>query len=265
MANKDVTDIILVGANGRMGKAIANLIANESGYRLTGAVERSDKLKDLGQTDYPVSDNLEEILNKASGVIVDFTQADAAVHSANIAAMRKRPIVIGTTGLSNAQKDELAALAQKCPILCSSNMSIGINVLLRFLPNLARALGPEYDIEIVEMHHNRKKDAPSGTAIMLGEALAESRGWELATCKEFCREGITGERPKTQIGIQAVRGGDVAGVHTVYFLGPGERIEVTHQAHSRENFAMGALTAAKWLQNRKPGKLYSVQDIFENA
>ncbi len=141
-------------------------------------------------------------------------------------------------------------------------MSIGVNVLLRILPQLTKTLGPDYDMEIVEIHHNRKKDAPSGTALMLGEALAEARDWDFEACKKTCREGMTGERPKMEIGIQAVRGGDVAGVHTVYFFGPGERIEVTHQAHGRENFAMGALTAAKWLKNQKAGKLYSMQDMF---
>ena len=124
-------------------------------------------------------------------------------------------------------------------------------------------LGPDYDLELVEMHHNRKKDAPSGTALRLAECLAEAREWKLKDVSCCCREGIVGERPKAQIGIQTVRGGDVVGVHTVYFISNGERIEVTHHAHSRTNFAQGALRAARWLQDRKPGKLYSMADILE--
>lgn len=262
MTKNDATKIILVGANGRMGRAIRNLIDNEPGYALSGAVENPDYLGDLRNLDCIVADNLEEVLKLAEGVIIDFTQANVAMHSASVAASFGRPIVIGTTGLNPAQKAHLADLGKKCPLLWSGNMSIGVNVLLRILPQLAKTLGPDYDMEIVEIHHNRKKDAPSGTALMLGEALAEARDWDFEACKKTCREGMTGERPKMEIGIQAVRGGDVAGVHTVYFFGPGERIEVTHQAHGRENFAMGALTAAKWLKNQKAGKLYSMQDMF---
>ena len=141
-------------------------------------------------------------------------------------------------------------------------MSIGVNVLLKVLPELTRALGEKYDIEMVELHHNRKKDSPSGTALRLGECLAEARGWDLDDVRCSARDGIIGERPKAQIGIQAIRGGDVVGVHTVYFMGPGERIEVTHQAHSRETFAQGALRAAAWLCGQQPGRLYGMQDIF---
>lgn len=141
-------------------------------------------------------------------------------------------------------------------------MSIGVNVLCKILPELTRALGDAYDIEMVELHHNRKKDSPSGTALTLGECLAEARGWQLNDVRCSARDGIIGERPKAQIGIQAIRGGDVVGVHTVYFMGPGERIEVTHQAHSRDTFAQGALRAAAWLAGQKPGKLYGMRDMF---
>ena len=141
-------------------------------------------------------------------------------------------------------------------------MSVGINVLRKILPELTRALGDKYDIEMVELHHNRKQDSPSGTALTLGECLAEARGWKLPDVRCSARDGIIGERPKAQIGIQAIRGGDVVGVHTIYFMGPGERIEVTHQAHSRETFAQGALRAAAWLKGRAAGRLYGMQDIF---
>jgi 4-hydroxy-tetrahydrodipicolinate reductase len=141
-------------------------------------------------------------------------------------------------------------------------MSIGVNVLLKLLPGLTRALGRDYDVEVLEIHHKLKKDSPSGTALRLGEVLAGAKNWRFEDVACYHREGITGARPEEQIGMQAVRGGDVTGVHTVYFLGPGERIEVTHQTHSRENFANGALRAVQWISTQKPGKLYSMQDFL---
>ena len=144
-------------------------------------------------------------------------------------------------------------------------MSVGIAVLRQLLPDLVRALGEDYDIELVELHHNRKKDSPSGTALTLGECLAEARGWKLADVRQSGRDGIIGPRPKQEIGIQAVRGGDVVGVHTVYFMGPGERIEVSHHAHSRENFARGALRAAAWLAGQKAGRLYGMPDMLRQG
>ena len=147
-------------------------------------------------------------------------------------------------------------------MLWAPNMSVGINVLLRVLPELVRLLGENYDMEMVELHHKMKKDAPSGTAIKLAQCLAEARKWDLDAVGRYCRQGIIGERPQEEIGVQTIRGGDVTGVHTVYFMGPGERVEVTHQAHSRENFAQGALRAAKWLADKQPGQLYSMADVL---
>jgi 4-hydroxy-tetrahydrodipicolinate reductase len=141
-------------------------------------------------------------------------------------------------------------------------MSVGVNVLLKILPQLVTLLGEQYDLEMVELHHNKKKDSPSGTALRLAECLAEARKWDLDTVANYHREGIIGERPHEEIGIQTIRGGDVVGVHTVYALGPGERIEVTHQAHSRETFAAGAIRAAKWLAQNRPGKLYTMSDML---
>ena len=142
-------------------------------------------------------------------------------------------------------------------------MSLGINVLLRVLPDLVRLLGDDYDLEIMEIHHNRKKDSPSGTALRLAECLAEAKDWDLEDTACYHREGIIGERPKKEIGLQTLRGGDVVGVHTVYCLGPGERIEINHQAHSRENFAQGALRAAARLREQNPGKLYSMVELLK--
>ena len=184
------------------------------------------------------------------------------MHSAAVAAECGVPLVIGTTGLSAGQKEDLGRLAERTPLFWAPNMSIGVTVLARLLPQLTKALGEDYDADIVEIHHCRKKDAPSGTALRLGEAVAQARDWELEDVRCSARDGIIGPRPKRQIGIQAVRGGDVVGVHTVYFMGPGECIEVTHRAESRENFAGGALRAARWLVQQKPGRLYTMDDMF---
>lgn len=257
------TSIVIVGANGRMGKTIRDLVVNDPAWTLAGLVDHKDALASLPSATCPVSDDLSSILSQVPGaVIIDFTNPEVSLASARLAAEHGHPVVIGTTGLSETQKDELHSLAQKTPLFWSSNMSIGVNVLVKILPLLTKALGEDYDIEMVELHHNRKKDSPSGTALTLGECLADARGWSLPDVRCSARDGIIGERPKAQIGIQAIRGGDVVGVHTVYFMGPGERIEVSHQAHSRDTFAQGALRAATWLAGQKAGKLYGMQDMF---
>ena len=260
---EEKTRIIIIGAAGRMGRTIRRL-AEEENFVIVGLVDREEGLAGLQEGTIPVARSLEALGKRVSGAVaIDFTAPDASMATAGMAADMGVALVIGTTGFSEAQKAELATLARKTPIFWSANMSVGINVLMRFLPQLARALGPAYDMEMVEIHHGRKKDAPSGTALALGEKLAEARGWKLPEVRCSARDGIIGARPQKEIGIQALRGGDVVGVHTVYFLGPGERIEVTHQAHSRENFAGGALRAARWLSGRKPGRLYSMADTFE--
>ena len=180
---------------------------------------------------------------------------------AQTAADTGNPMVIGTTGLSEGQQEELAAAAARTPLFWAPNMSVGVNVLLELLPQLVRMLGDLYDVELSEIHHKFKKDAPSGTALKLAQVLAEAKGWDLKQVAQYCREGIIGERPKDEIGVQTLRGGDVVGDHTVYFFGPGERIEVTHRAHSRETFAQGALRAAKWIGRQKPGTIYSMADM----
>lgn len=257
------TAIVVVGADGRMGKTVGNLVMADPAYSLAGLVDRAEHLQALSLTACPVADNLEAVLPKAPGaVIVDFTAPSASLQSACVAASTGHALVVGTTGFTDAQMGRLRKLAEKTPIFWSSNMSVGVNVLLKILPGLARTLGEGYDIELVELHHNRKQDAPSGTALTLGACLAQARGWNFGEARRVSRDGITGERPKAQIGVQAVRGGDVVGVHTIYFMGQGERIEVTHHAHSRENFAQGALRAAAWLAGRTAGKLYGMQDVF---
>lgn len=255
--------IVVVGAGGRMGRLIAKLALADSALTLAGVVDRAEKLGELPDFGCVAAAFLEEILDKVpDAVVIDFTAPQVALNSARIAAAKHVALVIGTTGFDDGQKAELATLAAQAPLLWSANMSVGVNVLMRLLPELVRALGPAYDMEMMEIHHRKKKDAPSGTALMLGEALAKARGWELAKTRQSCRDGIIGQRPDEEIGIMAMRGGDVVGVHTVYFMGPGEVIEVKHQAQSRENFAQGALRAARWLAAQKPGRLYSMQDVI---
>lgn len=262
----EATRIVIVGAAGRMGSTIRRLAGEEGNFVIAGLVDREESLTDLKQTGIPVATSLEALGAQALGAVaIDFTAPEASMETARMAMTLGVPLVIGTTGFSEAQKTQLRQFAKIIPLFWSANMSVGVNVLLRLLPELAKALGPAYDMEMVEIHHGRKKDAPSGTALALGEKLAEARGWQLPEVRCSSRDGIIGARPQQEIGIQAIRGGDVVGVHTIYFLGPGERIEVTHQAHSRENFAGGALRAARWLKDRRPGKLYSMQDTFDLA
>lgn len=258
-------NIVLTGANGRMGQMIYSLLKADSRFNVAALVAQSSELVEVKErTGFEAFDNLDKALEGLDNpVIIDFTSPAASLEFARIAARRGAAHVIGTTGLDESQKAELAELAKQTRILWSPNMSLGVNVLLKLLPELTRMLGENYDVDVLEIHHNKKKDSPSGTALRLAEALAEGKGWDLKDSACYHREGIIGERPKKEIGLQTLRGGDVVGVHTIYFMGPGERIEVTHQAHSRENFAQGAIRAARWLSGRKPGKLYSINDILE--
>lgn len=258
------TRIIVMGAAGRMGSMITRQVREDAALVLAGRVEHSSRISELGSIEGCVdADEIKTVLSRVEGaVIIDFTSPALSLATARAAVEYGARHVIGTTGLTHEEIAELKQLAAKTPIFWSPNMSVGVSVLAKILPELARLLGESYDMEMVEIHHNKKKDSPSGTALRLAEAMASARDWDLKDTACCCREGIVGERPKKELGIQAVRGGDVVGVHTAYFLGPGERIEVTHQAHSRENFAQGALRAAKWLVGQAAGKLYTMDDIL---
>ncbi len=257
-------NIIVTGAAGRMGSTICAMVKDDPALNLAAVVERPGQ-EDALQGLAPVTGCfLDAILPQVpGGVIIDFSAPEASVQNAEIAAKHGNALVIGTTGLTAQQKDVVSSQAAKTPIFWSPNMSIGVNVLLGILPKLTKALGENYDMEIMEIHHNRKKDSPSGTALRLAESLAEGRDWNLDEVACYHREGIIGERPKKEIGLQTLRGGDVVGVHTVYYFGPGERIEINHQAHSREMFAKGAIRAAIWLADQKAGKLYSMPDMLD--
>ncbi|WP_018125457.1 4-hydroxy-tetrahydrodipicolinate reductase [Desulfovibrio oxyclinae] len=257
------TDVIILGARGRMGATLANLANADEDLNLKAVCERPGNCDGLESFGCLCGDDLEALLPDCPGaVIVDFTSPEASIATAKIAARHGNPVVIGTTGLNPEQVAEVEGIAKDHPLFWAPNMSVGVNVLLKLLPQLVQALGEDYDMEISEIHHKMKKDAPSGTALKLAQCLAEARGWDYDEVKNHCRDGIIGERPKDELGVQTLRGGDVVGDHTMYFFGPGERIEVTHRAHSRETFASGALRAAKWLSGQKPGKLYAMADIF---
>jgi len=256
-------NIVIHGAAGRMGQILCSLVKADPELTLAGVVDRAGCEEKLAVWGCPASDSLAAVLNQvAQAVVVDFTAPEASVGVARTVAEKGASAVIGTTGMKEEQLAVLRAAAANVPLFYAPNMSVGVNVLLKVLPELVKRLGPAYDLEISEIHHNKKADSPSGTAVRLGECIAEARGWQLAEKGNFGRHGIIGARPREEIGVMALRGGDVVGDHTVYFFGPGERIEITHRAHTREMFAQGALRAAKWLAGARPGQLWTMSDIF---
>ena len=259
-----VCDVVIMGALGRMGATLVRLVkADPASFRLAGALERAGCTAALANLGCEVGDDLATVLAKCPGaVVIDFTAPENSVNVAKVAAASGNPVVIGTTGLTPEQLASLAESATKTPIFFAPNMSVGLNVLLSVLPDLVRKLGPAYNLEVMEIHHNKKVDAPSGTAIKLGQCLAEARGAEYDTVKRHTRDGIIGARTSEEIGVASLRGGDVVGDHTVYFFGPGERIEVKHQVHTRDTLAQGALRAVPWIAAQKPGRLYAMADML---
>ena len=262
------TRIAVLGASGRMGRAIIRIIGQTPTAKLAAAVERAgaaDVGKDAGalagvaELGVLISAGLPAA--GAADVWIDFTQPAASVEHATAAGNAGAAIVIGTTGLSDAQKGHVAESAGRTPIVLTPNMSVGVNVLLKLVADATRALGDGYDIDIVEAHHKMKRDAPSGTALRLAEAAAEGRDVPLSAVACYTRHGDVGPRPPGEIGIQTLRGGDVVGDHTVFFFGANERIEITHRASSRDAFASGAVRAATWVAGRQPG-LYDMRDVL---
>ncbi len=261
------TKIIVVGAAGRMGSTIVNLILDSSDFELVAVLERESQLSKISHLPCPAYSAPEEAFKafqNSDTVVIDFTSPENTMNLAMLAKTYNISHIIGTTGLNEEEKQTLENLAKDNKIFFSPNMSVGINVLLKVLPELTKLLGEDYDVEMVELHHNKKKDSPSGTAIRLAECLADAKDWNLNEVANYHREGIIGERPKKEIGVQTIRGGDVVGVHTMYFMGAGERIEVTHQAHSRENFAQGSLRAARWITSQQPGTLYNMSHVLDS-
>lgn len=252
--------IVVCGAAGRMGQEILALIEEQADLTLAGAVDPSSGNKAAeGLQKAGLLGTLEERI-EAAAVVIDFSVPGAVGEHARICAEAGTPLVVGTTGLTDADEAALEAAAQTIAVVQAPNMSVGVNVLLQAVADLARTL-EGYDIEITETHHRAKVDAPSGTALRLAEAAAEGRGWDAKAVSVYGREGQVGPRPAEQIGVMTLRAGDVVGDHTVMFAGAGERIEVTHRAHSRRTFAAGALRAARWVAGREAGR-YTMRDVL---
>ncbi len=261
--------IAVAGAAGRMGSRIAALSKEYESIKLAGAFERKDHkdigkdiglIAGIGETCVPLSDNIEKVLAD-SDVVIDFTHVSSTLENLKAAAAKGRAMVIGTTGFTKEQLAEISALTKKIPCVLASNMSLGVNLLLKVLQDVARTLGDDYDIEIIEAHHRMKKDAPSGTAMKMAQVIAQAVNRNLDEVAVYARKGMIGERTKKEIGIQTIRAGDIVGEHTVIFGGLGERIEITHKASSRDTFARGALKAAIWVHG-KPAGLYDMQDVL---
>ncbi|MHC4493624.1 MAG: 4-hydroxy-tetrahydrodipicolinate reductase [Planctomycetota bacterium] len=242
------------------------------GFTVVGAVERpgnpavgkdAGEVAGIGAIGVKIGDDLGSCLKRRkTDVIIDFTLPEASLAHLQDAARAKVPIVIGTTGFQASHRKSIRALSRKVPTLCSPNMSVAMNVMFRLAYAAASILGEDYDVEILELHHRMKKDAPSGTALRLGEEVARAAGKELQKVAVYHREGITGERPPGAIGLQTLRGGDTVGEHTLVFAGTGERFELTHRAGSRDTFAHGAVRAAAWLVKRKKPGLYDMFDVL---
>lgn len=254
--------LTICGAMGRMGQRITALAVQDGRFQVVAGVERKGdpsigRFTADGQA--PVVDNIHEVLAKTD-VVIDFTDPQAVGKTTQEVAKSKCALVIGTTGLGDKNLRKIRSFGKRIPIVLAPNMSVGVNVLFRLVEEAARAL-PHYDLEIIEAHHNLKKDAPSGTALKLAEIAAAASH---RSSKDFVygRKGLVGARRKKEIGISVVRAGDIVGDHTVLLSNPGERIELTHRAHSRDAFASGALEAAAWVYKRRPG-FYSMQDVLK--
>ena len=264
--------VVIIGAAGRMGRTLVRLLQAKAvpGLQLAGAVDIWDcpergqdagLLAGAGAAGVKLTSDLAEVA-PACDVAIDFSSHQGASGNAARLAAWGKPLVVGATGLTAEEQQLVAAAAKNIPVVFSPNMSLGVNLLFALVQEAAAALkGQGYDIEIIERHHRRKKDSPSGTALGLGEAAAAGSGWNLQQVAVHGREGLVGERPAEQIGFHAIRGGDFVGDHTVVFAADGESLELSHRATSRDTFALGALRAASWLAG-KPAGLYTMRDVL---
>jgi 4-hydroxy-tetrahydrodipicolinate reductase len=257
---------VVVGGAGKMGGRIIHILKETPSIELYQAVERADhpsigkdvgEIIGLGKINIP----LEGTLRKGGDVLINFTAPQVSLESLEFAKVSGMAAVIGTTGLSPDQLKRVQELSKEIRCVFSPNMSVGMNLMFRIVRDVARILGPEYDIEILEAHHRLKKDSPSGTAVRLGEVIAQAVGRNFGQVGVYGRKGMVGERTRDEIGMQVIRAGDIVGEHTVLFGGIGERLEIIHRAHSRDNFARGAIRAALWVVNQ-PNGLYDMQDVL---
>ena len=260
---------VVTGAAGRMGGKIISLISTKDDIKVVGAVELSGHPiigRDIGQslglgnTGILVCDKLSDCIDQAD-VVIDFTNHEASLNYLKVANKNNRAIVIGSTGFTAGEMEEINGLAKNTRCVLTPNMSVGVNVMLKILEYCAGILKDDYDVEIIEAHHHLKKDAPSGTAMQMAKVIADKLGRDMDKSLVYSRRGLIGERTKKEIGIQTIRAGDITGDHTVIFGGVGERLEFIHRAHSRDNFAKGAIRAALWIVGQNNG-LYDMQDVL---
>lgn len=261
--------VIVTGAAGRMGRRLVALMKQSESLSLVGAIEGrghpsvgddAGQVAGCGSIGVAITDELGACVERGE-VVVDFSSPAASLQHVAVAAQHKRAMVIGTTGFSAHELEELRSRAKTIPCVLSPNMSVGVNLVFKLIAEMARVLGDGYDIEVIEAHHRLKKDAPSGTALKMAQVLAEATGRDLEQVGVYERKGLIGERKKGEIGVQTIRAGDIVGDHTVLFGGMGERIEITHRAQSRDTFAAGALRAAQWAVRQPPG-LYDMADVL---
>ncbi|MDZ5433380.1 4-hydroxy-tetrahydrodipicolinate reductase [Pseudomonas fluorescens] len=262
--------IAVMGAAGRMGKTLIEAVHQAPGAGLTAAVDRPDstlvgadagELAALGRIGVPLSGDLDRVVDEFD-VLIDFTHPTVTLKNLVFCRKHGKAMIIGTTGFSVEEKQLLAEAGKDIPIVFAANFSVGVNLCLKLLDTAARVLGDDVDIEITEAHHRHKVDAPSGTAVRMGEVIADALGRDLKKVAVYGREGQTGARERETIGFATVRAGDIVGDHTVLFAADGERVEITHKASSRMTFAKGAVRAALWLDGREPG-LYDMQDVLD--
>jgi 4-hydroxy-tetrahydrodipicolinate reductase len=262
-------NVVVCGAAGRMGKTLISLIQEHTELQLVGAIEAAGhpalgkdagEVAGIGAAGVSIIDDYAAVAGP-DNVALDFTIADAAMDHLRTAAAKDAAIAIGTTGLSAEQRTEAGQLATQTRTIIAPNMSVGVNVLLKAVADVARILQDDFDPEVIEIHHRYKIDAPSGTALALGRAIADAQGKDFEQQGKFSRHGITGQRTDDEIGMQTLRGGDVVGDHTVIFAGFGERLELIHRSQSRECLARGGLRAALWLPSQAPG-LYTMKDVL---
>ena len=261
--------VIIDGACGRMGKMIVQGVVQQEDMQIVGAIEYAGnpqigedvgEVAGVGPLGVSVGGNLSSILGEAD-VVIEFTTPGATIENLRSVVEADKAMVIATTGFADEELAQVHELAAQISCVMAPNMSVGINVMLQAIQVVAKALGDDYDVEVIEAHHNQKVDSPSGTALRIAEVLADALDRKLPEVGVYGRHGIVGKRPRKEIAIHAIRGGDIAGDHTVLFAGAGERIEVTHRAHSREAFARGAIRAARWVVNAPKG-LHDISEVL---
>ena len=261
--------IAVCGAAGRMGQRIIIAVQEAEGVELSGALERpghplvgqdAGLIAGCGEVQVKISDDINAVVDSCD-VLIDFTTPKVSLKNLEICSLKKKAIVIGSTGFTPEERALAAELCREIPCILAPNMSVGVNVCFKILKDIAQTLGDDFDVEIVEAHHKLKKDSPSGTAVRMGEVVAEALGRDYNKVANYHREGICGERTKEEIGMQTIRGGDIIGEHTVYFIGMGERIELSHRAMTRDMFSRGSVRAARWVSGKPPG-IYDMQDVL---